>query len=77
MDHLSHFTPVLDWTEESKVNADALQFFELVHVSDLVHQMVEVYFAEDIVRTLTCSFLAFYLSKTMDANFILLIETVD
>ncbi|KAJ3121727.1 F-box protein: endocytic membrane traffic, recycling ReCYcling 1 [Physocladia obscura] len=39
--------PVNDWSEKT-VNIDSLQFFELVHIADLVHQMLDVYFAEDV-----------------------------
>ncbi|KAI8622733.1 exocyst complex component Sec10-domain-containing protein [Chytriomyces sp. MP71] len=39
--------PVNDWSEKA-VNVDSLQFFELVHIADLVHQMLDVYFAEDV-----------------------------
>ena len=28
---------------------DSLQFFELVHIADLVQQMLDVYYNEDIV----------------------------
>ncbi|KAI9001608.1 exocyst complex component Sec10-domain-containing protein [Gaertneriomyces semiglobifer] len=30
------------------VSPDSLQFFELVHIADLVHQMIEVYYQEDV-----------------------------
>jgi recyclin-1 len=33
---------------QSMINQDALQFFELVHLADLIQQMIEVYFSEDI-----------------------------
>ncbi|KAJ3062077.1 F-box protein: endocytic membrane traffic, recycling ReCYcling 1, partial [Podochytrium sp. JEL0797] len=39
--------PVDNWSEKA-VNIDSLQFFELVHIADLVHQMLDVYFAEDV-----------------------------
>jgi recyclin-1 len=31
------------------VNAESLQFFELIHLADLISQMVDVYYQEDIV----------------------------
>lgn len=31
------------------VNLDSLQFFELIHIADLLQQMVDVYYTEDIV----------------------------
>jgi hypothetical protein len=34
------------------VNAESLQFFELIHLADLISQMVDVYYQEDIVRFL-------------------------
>ncbi|KAI8851827.1 exocyst complex component Sec10-domain-containing protein [Chytridium lagenaria] len=48
---LGKSTPVDNWSEngEKSVNMDSLQFFELVHMSDLIHQMVDVYYAEDVV----------------------------
>jgi recyclin-1 len=55
LSRLDKFVPVDQWTaddDESNVSADALQFFELVHVADLVHQMVDVYFVEDVVSDL-------------------------
>ncbi|KAJ3080943.1 F-box protein: endocytic membrane traffic, recycling ReCYcling 1 [Rhizoclosmatium hyalinum] len=39
--------PVDNWSEKA-VNIESLQFFELVHIADLVHQMLDVYFAEDV-----------------------------
>lgn len=30
------------------INPDALQFFELVHLADLIQQMIDVYYCEDI-----------------------------
>lgn len=30
------------------INQDALQFFELVHLADLIQQMIDVYYSEDI-----------------------------
>ena len=41
--------PVEATTEETLVNIDSLQFFELVHVADLIQQMIDVYYNEDIV----------------------------
>ena len=35
--------------EDKLVNRDSLQFFELVHIADLVQQMLDVYYNEDIV----------------------------
>jgi len=34
------------------VNDSCLQFFELVHVGDLVQQMIDAYYVEDIVSLL-------------------------
>lgn len=49
IDRLAKSFPVDDWSDGHKaVNADSLQFFELVHIADLIHQMVDVYFAEDV-----------------------------
>ena len=31
-----------------EVSSDSLQFFEMVHIADLVHQMVDVYYNEDV-----------------------------
>ncbi|KAJ3193633.1 F-box protein: endocytic membrane traffic, recycling ReCYcling 1, partial [Dinochytrium kinnereticum] len=47
---LGKSNPVDNWAEsgERSVNMDSLQFFELVHISDLIHQMVDVYYAEDV-----------------------------
>ncbi|KAJ3108484.1 F-box protein: endocytic membrane traffic, recycling ReCYcling 1 [Phlyctochytrium planicorne] len=47
---LGKSVPVDNWTEngERSVNMDSLQFFELIHMSDLIHQMVDVYYAEDV-----------------------------
>ncbi|KAI9337924.1 exocyst complex component Sec10-domain-containing protein [Obelidium mucronatum] len=44
---LERSTPVDNWSEKA-VNIDSLQFFELVHIADLVHQMLDVYFTEDV-----------------------------
>lgn len=30
------------------INQDSLQFFELVHLADLIQQMIDVYYSEDI-----------------------------
>jgi recyclin-1 len=44
----------LDFVPGQKmVNNDSLQFFELVHVADLLHQMINVYYTEDIVNYFT------------------------
>ncbi|KAJ3413198.1 F-box protein: endocytic membrane traffic, recycling ReCYcling 1 [Chytridiales sp. JEL 0842] len=50
INRLSNSTPIDNWTDGSSVavNMDSLQFFELIHIADLIHQMVDVYFAEDI-----------------------------
>ncbi|KAJ3328435.1 F-box protein: endocytic membrane traffic, recycling ReCYcling 1 [Blyttiomyces sp. JEL0837] len=50
IDRLSSSTPIDKWSEDNQkaVNMDSLQFFELVHIADLIHQMVDVYFAEDV-----------------------------
>ncbi|KAJ3117973.1 F-box protein: endocytic membrane traffic, recycling ReCYcling 1 [Phlyctochytrium bullatum] len=47
---LGKSTPIPKWSEsgEKSVNMDSLQFFELVHISDLIHQMVDMYYAEDV-----------------------------
>ncbi|KAJ3179280.1 hypothetical protein HK101_010051 [Irineochytrium annulatum] len=47
---LSRSVPIDNWSpdNEKSVNMDSLQFFELVHISDLIHQMVDVYYAEDV-----------------------------
>ncbi|TPX47428.1 hypothetical protein CcCBS67573_g10256 [Chytriomyces confervae] len=44
---LENSQPVDNWSEKA-VNVDSLQFFELVHIADLVHQMLDVYFTEDV-----------------------------
>jgi hypothetical protein len=50
-DKLSKSTPLDPKSEHDKlVNRDSLQFFEMVHIADLVQQMVDVYYNEDIVR---------------------------
>ena len=48
-DKLSKSKPIDFDVNASMVNDNALQFFELVHIGDLVQQMVEVYYNEDIV----------------------------
>ncbi|KAI9358642.1 exocyst complex component Sec10-domain-containing protein [Zopfochytrium polystomum] len=50
IDRLSRSVPIIDWAGSGgrAVNLDSLQFFELVHVADLIHQMVDVYFVEDV-----------------------------
>ncbi|KAJ1566990.1 F-box protein: endocytic membrane traffic, recycling ReCYcling 1, partial [Cladochytrium tenue] len=50
LNRLSKSMPVADWsnTGHRAVNIDSLQFFELVHVADLIHQMIDAYFAEDV-----------------------------
>jgi recyclin-1 len=50
VDRLSRSTPIDNWTEGSPkaVNMDSLQFFELIHIADLIHQMVDAYFCEDV-----------------------------
>lgn len=41
----------LEFVEGQKmVNYDSLQFFELIHIADLLQQMLDVYYTEDIVR---------------------------
>ncbi|KAI8822966.1 exocyst complex component Sec10-domain-containing protein [Fimicolochytrium jonesii] len=37
-----------DASEEKAVNPESLQFFELVHIADLIQQMIEVYYQEDV-----------------------------
>ncbi|KAJ3168848.1 F-box protein: endocytic membrane traffic, recycling ReCYcling 1 [Geranomyces variabilis] len=37
-----------DAQDEKAVSPDSLQFFELVHIADLIQQMVEVYYQEDV-----------------------------
>ncbi|KAI8905911.1 exocyst complex component Sec10-domain-containing protein [Gorgonomyces haynaldii] len=45
---LSKSQPV-DFTEGQKlVNLDSLQFFDLIHVADLLQQMIDVYYNEDV-----------------------------
>ncbi|KAJ3191425.1 F-box protein: endocytic membrane traffic, recycling ReCYcling 1 [Irineochytrium annulatum] len=41
---------VESWTEgpDKTVNMDTLSFFELIHIGDLIHQMVDVYYQEDV-----------------------------
>jgi recyclin-1 len=34
----------------SIVNMDSLQFFDMIHVADMVQQMFEVFYAEDVVK---------------------------
>jgi hypothetical protein len=48
IDRLAASQPKID-TEKSTVNNESLQFFDLVHVADLIQQMIEVYYQEDIV----------------------------
>ena len=47
---LSSSMPIDNWTESNPkaISMDSLQFFELVHIADLIHQMVDVYFVEDV-----------------------------
>ncbi|KAH6570887.1 hypothetical protein BASA60_007494 [Batrachochytrium salamandrivorans] len=46
IDHMSKSVP-MD-VHAQMVNMDSLQFFELVHVADLIQQMVDVYYNEDV-----------------------------
>ncbi|KNC99171.1 uncharacterized protein SPPG_05425 [Spizellomyces punctatus DAOM BR117] len=39
---------VVDQSDEKAVNPDSLQFFEMVHIADLIQQMIEVYYQEDV-----------------------------
>ena len=39
------------------MNAESLQFFELIHLADLISNMVDVYYQEDIVRVFHLSLL--------------------
>ena len=38
-------------------NMDSIQFFELIHIADLVQQMIDVYYQEDIVSIFNVSVL--------------------
>eukprot|EP00842_Homolaphlyctis_polyrhiza_P006401 jgi/Hompol1/6762/HPOL_003799-RA len=40
--------PVDPTQNDKMVNMDSLQFFELVHIVDLIQQMIEVYYNEDV-----------------------------
>ncbi|KAJ2993525.1 F-box protein: endocytic membrane traffic, recycling ReCYcling 1 [Globomyces sp. JEL0801] len=48
IDRLSKSVPA-DFTEGHKmINMDSLQFFDLIHMGDMIQQMVDVYYTEDI-----------------------------
>ncbi|KAJ3287455.1 F-box protein: endocytic membrane traffic, recycling ReCYcling 1 [Borealophlyctis nickersoniae] len=47
IDRLSK-SQVVDSTGDKSVSMDSLQFFEMVHIADLIQQMVDVYFNEDV-----------------------------
>ncbi|TPX66932.1 hypothetical protein SpCBS45565_g04088 [Spizellomyces sp. 'palustris'] len=47
LDRLSR-AQVVDQSDEKAVNPDSLQFFEMVHIADLIQQMIEVYYQEDV-----------------------------
>lgn len=47
IDRLSK-TQLLDETQEKNISPELLQFFELVHIADLIQQMIEVYYQEDV-----------------------------
>ncbi|KAJ3039975.1 F-box protein: endocytic membrane traffic, recycling ReCYcling 1 [Rhizophlyctis rosea] len=47
IDRLSK-TQVTDEVGDKAVSMDSLQFFEMVHIGDLIQQMVDVYFNEDV-----------------------------
>ncbi|KAL2915860.1 F-box protein: endocytic membrane traffic, recycling ReCYcling 1 [Polyrhizophydium stewartii] len=48
MERMSKSGPVDESVNDKMVNMDSLQFFELVHVADLIQQMVDVYYNEDV-----------------------------
>jgi hypothetical protein len=49
-DKLAKTAPLDPKTEDDKlVNPECLQLFELVHIGDLVQQMLDAYYNEDIV----------------------------
>ncbi|KAI9088185.1 exocyst complex component Sec10-domain-containing protein [Phlyctochytrium arcticum] len=47
IDRLSN-SKLVDLADSSTVNPDSLQFFEMVHIADLIQQMLEVYYLEDV-----------------------------
>ena len=50
IDRLSKSTP-MDFGEGNKmINMDSLQFFDLIQMGDMVQQMIQAYYTEDIVR---------------------------
>ncbi|KAL5033372.1 F-box protein: endocytic membrane traffic, recycling ReCYcling 1, variant 2 [Batrachochytrium dendrobatidis] len=48
VEHMSKSSPIDSTDNDRMVNMDSLQFFELVHVADLIQQMVDVYYNEDV-----------------------------
>ena len=42
----------MDFSNEGNkmINMDSLQFFDLIHMGDLVQQMIQGYYQEDIVN---------------------------
>jgi recyclin-1 len=49
IDILSKSTPSDVADGQKMVNSDSMQFFELIHIADLLQQMIDVYYTEDIV----------------------------
>ncbi len=58
IDKLSNSAP-MDFSNEGNkmINMDSLQFFDLIHMGDLVQQMIQGYYQEDIVnfKVFNCS----------------------
>lgn len=49
IDRLSKSTPI-DFGDGNKlINMDSLQFFDLIQMGDMVQQMIQVYYQDDIV----------------------------
>lgn len=49
-ERLSKSVPLDFQDGKQMVNMESLQFFDLIHMGDLIQQMVEVYYSEDIVH---------------------------
>jgi hypothetical protein len=53
VDQLTKYKPALNALNNEQVQP-LLQFFELIHQADVIHQMVYVYYKEEVVNIRLC-----------------------